>query len=100
MMDRFNNHRFGGCSFNEGLGPMADYRMIERFTRIAGEPDIIYRYRLASSCMVNLEQPAVDHSWAEWHVQNPYFQQMSITAGRLGRSVAKRIKRLRRLIVR
>jgi hypothetical protein len=85
-------------SFNPGLRRYADYQRIGPYAPLGEEADVSYAFKMAGFRIANLEVPAVRHIGDGRHIDDPMQgQRASTVAGKLARSVRKRVKRLRRL---
>jgi hypothetical protein len=85
-------------SFNPGLRRYADYQRIGPYAPLGEEADVSYAFKMAGFRIANLEVPAVRHIGDGRHIDDPMQgRRASTVAGKLARSVRKRVKRLRRL---
>jgi hypothetical protein len=84
-------------SFNPGLRRLADYARFGPYAPLGQEPDVSYAFKQAGFRIANLEVPAVQHIGFGRHIDDPMHNPRPRNpVQRLGRSIRKRVKRLRR----
>ena len=84
-------------SFNPGLRRTKDARALGPFLPLGGEADVSYHFKRKGFRMAALAEPAVTHIGDDRHVDDPtQHKRARSLVSRLGNSLRKRIKRIKR----
>jgi GT2 family glycosyltransferase len=97
VMDPTRHPEHFSYSFNPGLRRRADAVAIGPFAALGGESDVSYHFKHRGFRNASLENPAVRHIGSGHHVDDPTQpKRHGNVVHRLGKSIRKRIKRLKR----
>ncbi|MBI1391571.1 MAG: glycosyltransferase [Alphaproteobacteria bacterium] len=99
MTDPAAHPEYFSYSFNPGLRRLSDYRQIGPFSALGHEADVSLAFKRAGFRMAYLSEAAVAHIGDDRHVNDPMGPKRPTNPfERWGRSVSKRIKRVRRAV--